>query len=318
MISRRQFLAASGATALTPLVTSCQIAGLNLSVYKPPTIKGEYISIDQDTVLDQDQFGKHFVVREGVTLDLNGYSLDGIVGSAYVDRAFRLYDGARITNGTVKNYRSGGYAANQMPSGYLDALMGVSKDEAALIGIEYRAQASRGQKIDSLIFRDMINEAFYVQAFVTDATIEDCEFHDSGTMHIYVDHGSADNTIQNNYLGPCGKNHVTGREGIALDACIGTDINNNVFDGYMANGCINIFTNWGENGITREIACDNRIFTNLFQDNWRGISIASRYNRKAAGHTGPDYAERNSVFDNLFVDIPLPVEDLGENNIVTV
>ena len=312
-MNRRQFLGLAVASS-GMAVSGCQALGYNLSVFKPPTIPGEYIHIEQNTVLDRDYAGVHFIVGEGVTLDLGGHVISGRVGNSYVERAFRLYSGARITNGTIKDCNTGGYAANQLRSGYLDALRGVSKEEAAQVGVDYRMHSSSGQRVDNVTFDGVVGEAFYIQAFVSHAVIEDCEFHNTGRMHIYVDHGSANHKIQNNYFGPCGENHITGREGIALDACIGVEVKNNVFQGAMKNGCVNIYTNWGENGITREVACENIITSNLFRDNPRGVSIASRHYRKAAGHTGPDYAERNQVYDNHYVNIGLSVEDLGVGN----
>ena len=94
-------------------------------------------------------------------------------------------------------------------------------------------------------------------------------------------------------------------------------VRNNIFDGRMNMGCINAYTNWGELGITREITRGHSLYRNLFRDNWRAISLASRQDRRFAGATAADYAENISVFDNEFDDIGLHVEDLGQNNTVT-
>ena len=312
-MNRRFFLATSIAAAVALTQTSCM--GYNLNVFKPPVINGDYINIYEDTTLSGDQIGKQYAIHNGATLDLNGYTLDGCIDGDYIARAFRIYDGT-IKNGTIKNYNTGGYAANALQGDYLAALKGVTKTQAALTAAEYRLISNGGQTVENVTFKSIVGEGVYIQAYTTAVTVKNCKFYDTGRMHIYIDHGSADHKITGNYFGSCGYNHVTGREGIALDACRNVEISDNVFKGSMKKRCISIYTNWGELDVERPIACFNKIINNRFYDNHTGISIASRHYRKAAGYKGPDYAEFNHVEGNEFYNIGLPVEDLGTNNTV--
>ncbi len=262
--------------------------------------KGEYLKLYANII------GASFLLGKNSTLDLNGFVIDGDEEGAEtkVHQAITMQDESIIKNGTIRGYINSISVVSNLREGYLNKLKNISKNEAEIIGVEYRNLSKGGQQIIDVEILNSVSHAVYVQSFVSNVTIDSCIFDNTGLMHIYLDHGSKGHTIKNNSFFKCGFNHTKGREGIAIDSCINATIKNNLFDGKMKLRAISAYTNKGENNITREICRGHLIKGNIFTGMEKGIKLASRGN----------YCINTIVENNEFINIPLPIVDNGTNN----
>jgi len=308
-MKRREFIAFA---ATAPFLTNCK------SIYNPEGIQGDREVIEGHKKLNSNQYGKTYIVKPYSTLDLNGFTLYGNArnGKAPVKIAARLQNNASIINGTIDSYINAISTDSQLPRNHLETLKGVGKAEARQQGEDKRILSNSGQKIIKIKTRDIIRSGIYIQAFCKDVLIENCNMDGTGLMHIYIDHGSAYHIIKNNTFGSCGYNHQTGREAIAIDGCVNVTVSGNKFIKTQKLRAISVYTNWGENGITREISRDHNITENNFIGASRGISLASRHMRRVAGVRKVDYAMNCIVSKNTFIGSKMPIEDLGELNYI--
>jgi parallel beta-helix repeat protein len=199
-------------------------------------------------------------------------------------------------------------------------------------------------------FRNSRGVGLYVDAYVSDVTITDSEFHDTGSSGIYLETGSNGNHIEGNSLvhngyrenGAQGQTFEvggttvwywgTGREGISVDSSYDNAIRNNHFERNSFGGVL-LYENCGENQgkpgwfERRWPASSNLIEANSFEDEHVGVWIGSRMgeNTLPMDCSDPAYVERpglrvaldhapdNTVRNNTFdsVTYGVRVEDDG-------
>lgn len=307
-MKRREFIFF---TIALPLV-SCK------SIYNPLGIRGDVVIVEGHKKLTSNQYGKTFIIEADSTLDLSGFTLFGKKkkSSDIVRLAVTIKNRAKIINGSIDGYINAISVISNLKPPHLDELISVSKSTARIIGDRKRITTNRNQEIINIKFKKTIRIALYLQSFTVGAKIQGCEFNNTGLMHIYVDHGAADHIIKNNTFAACGYNHTSGREAIALDACINISINNNTFTPKHELRSISAYTNWGENGITREVSRGHNIRENKFTGVKKGISLASRHLRRVAGKKTVDYCMNCIIEKNTFINVELAIEDFGTLNYI--
>ena len=318
-MNRRNFLTALGATSVMMYLQgckttkkACELVGICNPVYMRETVDPSHsVVITSDTSLNRNYEDTVFTVRNGAELDCNGFTIDGRVGDKVIANAVRLFDSnTSIKNGNIRNFASGIVCVSGMTPSQHDALTGISVEEATTLGVLYRKNTAHGQRISNMLVADMDKHATYVTRFSNGAVIEGCEFRNIGTMGTYIDAGASHTLVRDSSFNNCGYNHSRGREGVAVDATLDSVIERCSFANCSLGG-IMVYTNWGEGGITREINYRTHVVDCSFESLSKGVSIASRHQRRFAGATADDHAKECSVSDCTFEkDVMLPIEYL--------
>lgn len=322
-MNRRSFIGFAGLALSSIFSSGCKSSLFNLnSVYDPETVSsvGDIVLVTVDTTITTKPANGTVYRVVGCTLDLNGFTLDGLVSSGiHCKCAAFLRFGGKIKNGKIKNYVNNVTIEHGLHHGFLDALNNVTKAQARIIGDQYRTTVQNrehdGSEIINIDFVDTVKIGVYVTAFSIDYKIKDCTFTNTGHMCIYCDHGSAWGLIEGNHFTRCGYNHSRGKEAIALDGCLNIEVIGNTFNGKCDLGFINIYTNWGESNpltgmeVTREISRHHFIYKNVFNNNKKGVDVGSRHYKRFAGKTAKDYAENIAARSNTFNNVTNEIID---------
>lgn len=316
-MTRRKLIMLIGCLFTAPLsLSSCMPLVCKLSPLCNPVIKRttaeptNTIDIRTNTTLSGNYFGTRFIVHDNAILNLGGYTLNGSIGDSVMDTVVWLRgSNATVMNGEIKSCVAGVTCISGVTGTQKDALKGISKVEAATLGVTYRAGSNSNQRVVGLKISDTDQHGVYISAFSNSALVSGCVMTDIGTMGVYVDHGSKDCTINACAFANCGFNHVKGREAVAIDAAINTTVSNSAISA-CALGGIMVYTNSGELGITREMNVNTVIINNQFSLLTTGVSIASRHRRYAVGTVADDFAKNATVMNNTFSDVALPIEYL--------
>ncbi len=334
--------------ALTVLASACAIVGPRPSVDPPEG--STLVGCDQAGVALELSVSSHLdpsctyrgpirIVASGVTLDCRGALVSGEqrgVGITVVTPADVDMSDVTIRNCVTQGFLNGirmtreGFRTLAAGDEYLHHLSGVTVKDSIVGG-------SRGVGI-------------YVDGYVTHATITNTLVRQAGSTGIYLETGSRENTVKDNWLldngfrenGPGGSIYTlggidfvyygTGREGLAVDGSSDNVVTGNYFHGNSAGG-IFLYTNCGEYPsrpayFERRYPADrNVIERNIFDGGWTGVWVGSRMAENVypmectnpAYHEAPltsytlDRADDNTVRANVFLgpSYGVRVEDDG-------
>ena len=224
---------------------------------------------------------------------------------------------------------------------------GLSDEEKArrITAIEdrLRAQAPQNITLEKLDISNMHLHGMYINRYVTGLTLKSSRIVNSGGVAIYLESGTRNNTIQDNYFSrngtyewDAGKRrredrktlNKSYREAIAIDSSAANKFIGNTFENNGGGG-IALYKNCFEhakdkpNELPRiQHSRDNEIRGNTFRNEPVGVWIASRQSKDLSGfkcgdpvmHSKDniifddklyyrDYAERTTVIGNKFINV---------------
>ena len=244
-------------------------------VGKPDNI----IRIDTDTTLDRDYTGTQFVVTNGSHLEIGGHKL---VGRNKLGQSFNVVilhgNDNTVTNGFIEKADTCVQVASHLTQTDLQKLKDLSWEEARIFAInELIPNGYRRNRISGIQCSHS-NKAVYVYPFVNSTTISNNKFSHFHSVAIYLDSGSNNNVIENNYISHAGEeSKYFGREAIAVDASYDNIIKSNHFNKNYGFTTIALYQNCGEKGIARPMGADNNlILDNEFKNAFVGIYNSSR------------------------------------------
>lgn len=199
-------------------------------------------------------------------------------------------------------------------------------------------------------------DGVFISRFITDFVMDNSTVNSTGAVGVYIDSGSANNTISNSTLSKNGysdyditkreikkKNVEYSREALAIDSSFGNVIDNNVFS-QNSRGSVFIYKNCNEhyqdpNQIPRYQSADNNVISNNnFTSEEFGVWIASRQSADlkdlecappliATGSIryGPvtedteyyeDFAKNNQVLNNEFNNVIKGIRVEDDNSVI--
>lgn len=317
--------------AVLILVPGVPVAADDVTTSLACTGTDEVVELTTDTLLDPDCTypGGFRITTSGVTLDCRGARIAdpggpghrrGIEVSAPVDVA--LHD-ITIRNCEIEGYLN---SIRLTRDGFRDLAEGAEYEHAwsDIVVEQSTIRSSHGVGI-------------FVDGYVTDVTIRNNLITHTGSSGIYLETGSASNTVIDNEIldngyeenGPGGQSFElgeltfywwgVGREGIAVDGSRFNHIARNHFEGNSSGGIL-LYKNCGEYPDSgawfdrRYGSHGNLIEANVFDGGHNGVWVGSRMAENTmpmectdpAYVTGPfmrivlDQAKRNTVRDNVF------------------
>jgi parallel beta-helix repeat protein len=344
---RRRLRAFAAVLVLSVALGACQLA--------PPVAGSVLIACDQaanritvttDSHLDPDcvYTGGFDVTASDTTLDCQGATIHG-PKSAGAGIVISAPVGSDLHDVTVKNCHVNGFmnglkvtrpGFRDLPAGgeYEDDLDDIVITESS--------------------FTDTYGVGLYVDGYVTGVSVTHDTIRNAGSSGIYLETGSRGTTVAHNLLlqngyrenGPGGQAFSfsgidlwfwgVGREGISVDGSYQNTISDNIFWN-DSNGGVLLYKNCGEYPDRdryferRYHADDNLITRNTFVDERNGVWVGSRMaeNTLPMDCTDPayideplrrvvlDYAQGNTVSDNVFQNVTYGVRVEDDDNRIT-
>jgi parallel beta-helix repeat protein len=339
---------AIGTIAVALFVTGCAVVGPRPAA--DPPVGSTLVGCDQATVALEITVDSHLdpsctysgpvrVTASAVTLDCRGALIHGgrngtgitVVSDAAVD----------MSGVTIRNCRTEGFLNGMRitRTGFRDLA----------VGEEY-VHHLRDVAIEDSIVSDSRGVGIFVDGYVTEATIANTMVRRAGSAGIYLETGSREHTVRDNWLidngfienGPSGTifnlggvdfvYYGTGREGLAIDGSSDNVVTGNYFHGNSAGG-IFLYTNCGEyperdRYFERRYPSDrNLIEHNIVDGGWTGVWVGSRmaenvypmectnpaYHEDSLVYYTLDRADDNTVRENFFLgpSYGVRVEDDG-------
>jgi parallel beta-helix repeat protein len=273
------------------------------------------IDIYEPTTLTEDKYGVTYHVYN-THLNLNNFTLYGETTKGIGHVAVVLHGTATVSNGTISGYYNGISVDNELDSSvYNKKIYKVTKEQATRIAKMYIQLSSYEPIVDRLTITNSLEAGIYVKAYVNRFILTRSTIIGSGYMGVYLDHNSYGAIIMQNTFEANGYAPREPKEGIAMDSTSNNLISDNTFIANASRG-ISLYTNYGENSLTRTTCDDNLITHNTFKNGVNGVSIAARQNRMVIGYKGADYAKNNTVSDNTFINVKLPIEVLDTPNYI--
>ncbi len=224
--------------------------------------------------------GSTQITASNVTLDCRGAQIEA------GDKKAPLIEvrGRGLQNVTVKNCRLVNSLANglRVSSG----LNAKALDDIPEVKDRYAAAPSNVLLEDITVIGSEAS-GIYFDAYVTKTTLRGGLVEGSGSVGVYLEQSSADNTVEGLTLRKNGfgtkdkpRRGVARREGIAVDSSARNTIRNNQFD-HNAAGGIFLYKNCGEkNGVHRWQSPEKNIINgNTFASEEIGVWVASRQSR---------------------------------------
>ncbi len=302
-------------------LTSCQKA-----IEYPKGIKGEIVVVDGTLKLTQDTVGKQYNIADNSVLDCDGHTLRASYEGGRTKYAVGLYgNNSRIINCVIDGYITGISVDSRIPQKEQYRLGKLPKEEALVYIEELHKRVKTHKTIKNNLFKNIVKTPIFVQMFARDTIISNNIFDSAGTMAIYLDAYSSGAVISGNVINASGYNHISGREGIAIDA----SWNNKIFDNtFSANNiaAITLYKNCGERGIPRYYGADyNVISGNQFVDESKGVWIASRADRNRFpdcidepiyGNIARDVARFNWIENNSYKYTRVAVDIRDDDNTI--
>ena len=319
---QRRFLPLSIFTLVAFNLASC-----NKTVFDPKPTKGNIVSVEGVLILSEDSVGNQYIINDNSTLDCNGHSLTASREEGRTNNAVELSgNNARIVNCTIDGYITGIRVGSKIPTREILLLKDLGKQEALTHIAQLKQNATRNKLVANNLFKNIVQASIYVQMFAEDTTITNNHFIDAGRMAIYLDTYSSNAMITKNTIHGSGYNHISGREGIAIDGSSNNFITNNTFSESKL-AAITLYKNCGERGLPRYFGANsNTIVDNFFYDEAKGVWIASRADRDRFpdcidspihGNVARDIAQYNTVSNNHYIRTEVAVDIRDNNNIIT-
>ncbi|WP_339544672.1 right-handed parallel beta-helix repeat-containing protein [Pseudomonas sp. RA_35y_Pfl2_P32] len=191
--------------------------------------------------------------------------------------------------------------------------------------------------LDNVNIEDTGGVGVFFHSYVTNSTLKNSTILRSKGVGIYLEQSSRNNNILNNLIKDNGESNAPNsgqREGLAIDSSAGNLIKDNKFISNLAGG-IYLYKNCGEKYSTGRSVIrwqpsnDNIIKNNTFTNEKVGIWIASRQSvnlQKSycgdkpldpAGRYFQDYADHNTIENNVFCKNKAYIRVEGNNNTIT-
>ncbi len=317
---------------LTVLSTSVLIVGMTgcqqQDLEDPKPSKGKIVRVEGKMLLTEDSVGNQYNIFDDSTLDCDGHTIKASTADdRTTDHAIGLYgDNASVVNCVIDGYISGISVDSRISLTAQYKLAKLPKEEAFDYIDSLNERAKRHKTISSNTFKNIVKTPVFVQMFARDTIIKNNTFDSAGRMAIYLDAYSSEATITGNVISGSGYNHISGREGIAIDASSNNTISNNIFtENNIA--AITLYKNCGERGIPRYFGANNNVIVNNnFEDERKGVWIASRADRSRFpdcidkpiyGNIARDVAQHNTVQKNKYSDTAIAVDVRDDNNTIT-
>lgn len=187
--------------------------------------------------------------------------------------------------------------------------------------------------IDNVHIQHTRQVGLYIDDYVQRVTIQNSEVRDAASPGIYLEHSSRNITLRNNLITENARGKH--REGLAIDSSANNIVENNTFENNGGGG-IFLYKNCHEHAdrgiksVERWQHSDNNIIrNNTFRNEKVGIWIASRQSRdlhtwncgdkpmNADAHFYEDFANHNTVQNNTFCSVEVPIRIEGDNNTIT-
>ncbi len=303
------------------------LVSCNKTVVDPKPTKGKVVIVEGVLILSQDVVGNQYLIGDDSTLDCNGHTLEASRENGRTNNAVELSgNNASIVNCIIDGYITGIRVGSKIKTREILRLKGLDKQGALAHIAQLQQRATRNKLIANNLFKNIVQTPVYVQMFAEGTVITNNSFIDAGRMAIYLDTYSSNSTITKNTIQGSGYNHVSGREGIAIDASSDNFIANNRFSESKL-AAITLYKNCGERGLPRYFGANNNtIVSNHFYDESKGVWIASRADRDRFpdcidspiyGNVARDIAQYNIVSNNRYVRTAVAVDIRDNNNIIT-
>ena len=272
---------------------------------------------------------------------------------APLDWAFKIYasdekilENIEVRNCQIKNYIDGVRIQTNLDD-YTKKQLKFGGDNKTFED-RLRSIAPQNIKLSNLIITDSHKHGIYIDRYVNNVSIKNGEVNNSGNSGIYLESGTQNVSVENIKLEHNGFSYydkanriswprfgILRREAIAVDSSANNKITNNLFknNGYGAvflyKNCYEHYTDSAQ--LPRlQHADNNQISNNQFLSEKYGVWVASRQSRDLASFECgdslvyswfllkfyEDYAENNTIQENLFDNVEYGVTIEDNNNFI--